>query len=266
MNLRSIVCLSLTAFSLPFLYSYDDGVAEHQNRDRTGAPGSSAVCGVSCHDDQSFLPTLAIELIDLNSNQAVSQYLAGQTYEIRYTISSASSPSVYGFQSTALLDDNLNAGIFQNPGMDVQLEDVDGRHIIEHSSDSPSNVFTAEWVAPASDAGDVTFYASSVACNNNGANSSDGYAGATLQVTETITNIEERALPGMILEMEDKMLTIKNLTAGNLILHDMNGRIVRELNVSSASESINLLDQPTGFYVISLVNGVEKYSKKFILN
>lgn len=266
MKLRSIVCLSIMALSLPFLLAYDDGVAEHQNQDRTGAPGSSAVCGVSCHDDQSFLPTLAIELIDISSSTAVTEYIAGQTYQIKYTISSDASPSVYGFQSTALLADEMNAGTFQNPGMDVQLEDVNGRHIIEHSTDSPSNIFTSEWVAPSSGAGEVTFYASSVAANNNGANSGDGFAGATLQVTETSTNIEERALPGIILRMEDKILTIRNLSEGNLVLHDMNGRIVKELNVNSNSETINLVDQPKGLYVVSLVNGSDKSSKKFILN
>ncbi|MGB1032399.1 MAG: choice-of-anchor V domain-containing protein [Flavobacteriales bacterium] len=266
MKLRSLIFLILSAFSLPFLLAYDDGVAEHQNRDRTGAPGSSAVCGASCHDDQSFLPTLTIQLIDISSSQAVSEYIAGETYQIKYIISSESTPSVYGFQSTALHTNNSNAGVFQNPGLDVQLEDVDGRHIIEHSIDSPSNIFTAEWVAPASDAGNVIFYATSVAANNNGANSGDGFAGATLQVSEAATSIEEKALPSILLEMNNKILTIKNLTKGNVVLSDMNGRILREFQVSSTSKSIDLSDQPKGVYVVSLLNGKERSSKKFALN
>ncbi|MEO0405147.1 MAG: choice-of-anchor V domain-containing protein, partial [Bacteroidota bacterium] len=152
LNKFIIVALIL---SVPFISAYDNGVAEQQNRDRTGAPGSDAHCGVSCHNGLAFNPTLEIRLIDLMTNEEVTEYIAGNTYTMEWEIS-ASGASVYGFQATALLDNEDNAGTFESPGSDVQLEDVDGRHIVEHSVDSQSNIFTTQWVAPASGSGEVT--------------------------------------------------------------------------------------------------------------
>jgi hypothetical protein len=250
----------------PFLFSYDDGVAEHQNKDRTGAPGSNAHCGASCHDDNQFAPELIIELIDQGSNEAVAEYLAGQTYEIRYTIEHGTgSPSVFGFQSTVLLSNNSNAGTFSMPGMDVQLEDVNGRHIIEHSMDSPSNVFTADWTAPQEGSGSVTFYASSVACNNNNANSGDGFDGAVLAISEgTAISVSEIELGAFTATVQGSQLLLNHLPLGSIMIYNLNGQLADQRQSYAPQMQLDLSGK-SGIYIIVVQSEYGIQSQKVLI-
>ncbi len=260
--------IALCAFILlaPFLFSYDDGVAEHQNKDRTGAPGSNANCGATCHDDNQFAPELIIELIDQGSNEAVAEYLAGQTYEIRYTIEHGTgSPSVYGFQSTVLLGDNSNAGTFSMPGPDVQIEDVNGRHIIEHHVDSPSNVFTADWTAPEEGSGGVTFYASSVACNNNNANSGDGFDGAVLAISEgTVTSVREIEREAFTAIVQGSQLQLSHLPLGSIMIYNLNGQLIDQRQSSAPQMQLDLSGEP-GIYIVVVQSNFEVQSQKVLI-
>ena len=252
---------------VPALSAYDNGVAEQQNRDRTGSPTSDAHCGVSCHNDQVFNPNLTIELIPLGSDDPVTNFLAGETYELRFSITAGSgSPSVYGFQSTVIFDSNeTNAGTFQNPGSNVQLEDVDGRHIVEHSIDSPSNVFTTEWVAPDNSTETVTVYASSVACNNNGANSGDGYAGATLTLSPVVTNVLEQDNFEFQIMIQNRQLTWNYEGVGQVQLRNNLGQIVQTYSTQT-ERSTDLWNLPKGMYFATLENGANTQTRKFFLN
>ena len=247
---RTFTLIAILAFFGLVLSSYDNGVAEQQNQDRTGAPGSTAHCGVSCHNAQNYSPTLDIQLIDPLSNTAVSEYIAGQTYEIRYVINVATgTPNGYGFQSTALFSNNQNAGTFQNPGNAVQLEDVNGRHIIEHSQPHTDNTFVSEWVAPET-GGSVTFYASSVAVNGNGANSGDGYAGASLSVNEASISVLEDSAAQIEAFAFGKTLTLTSAEALDVEIMSVNGQKVRSLKASEGKEKYDLNELQDGFYFI----------------
>ena len=162
-----------------------DGVAEIQNKDRTGTPDGDNNCN-QCHNDGNFSASINISVQDGMGNE-VDTYLPGETYTVGYLITSTGNPSGYGFQSTVLLEDLSNAGTFMNPSANAQLESVNdapisNRHVVEHSSASATGVFSVDWVAPAS-SGDVTFYASGNVVN--GDNNSDGDRG-TPSVTKVL--------------------------------------------------------------------------------
>lgn len=252
---------------VPSLSAYDNGVAEQQNRDRTGSPTSDAHCGVSCHNDQVFNPNLTIELIPIGSSGAVTDFLAGETYELRYTINTETgTPSVFGFQSTVIFDsDESNAGTFQNPGSNVQLEDVNGRHIVEHSMDSPSNVFTTEWVAPNNATEPVTVYASSVACNNNGANSGDGYAGATLALSPIVTNVVLQDASEFRIMIQNRKLNWSYKGDAQVYLRNNLGQVIQTFLTRNESGA-DLWNLPKGMYFITLENATETQTRKFFLN
>lgn len=254
----------LLALGLVFS-SYDNGVAEQQNQDRTGAPGSTANCGVSCHNAQNYSPTLEIQLIDPLSNTAVSEYIAGQTYEVRYVISVANgTPNGYGFQSTALLDNLENAGTFQNPGTGVQLEDVNGRHIIEHSLVYTENTFVSEWIAPA-DGGDVTFYASSVAVNGNGANSGDGYAGSSLSVSPATIGVSDAHASIRDVYSYEKRVYLNGLSEGTMEIYGLDGSKVLSRDIVSGDEVIDLSEMNDGVYFL-MVPHLGQSKKIFLSN
>ena len=178
----SLLYLPLCLAAAATLTSSSNGVAEEQGRDRTGAPGSDPVC-TSCHNYGGANVTASFEVVDGNS-EVVSEYVPGQEYTVRMTISGGSAGTVYGVQGTSVLSDGSNAGEFTSVSSNAQLEDVDGRHIVEHSSSSATNSFEATWIAPEAGSGDADFYMSALAANGNGGTSGDTYTGSTLTLPE----------------------------------------------------------------------------------
>ena len=98
-------------------------MAEIQNRNRTGEPGTDATCN-QCHGGGSFGATTAINVLDPNSGAAVSEYLPGEQYVLEIAIG-GTSPR-FGMQATAVDAAGGNAGSFGNPSNNTQLEDVGG--------------------------------------------------------------------------------------------------------------------------------------------
>jgi hypothetical protein len=191
-NLKKSIAFIAIIAAVPFLMGSENGVAEDQNKDRTGAPGSSSPCSQNnCHDDGQFNPTLSIQVLEMGTELSVSSYIPEVTYEMRFTVTAGTgTPECYGFQATALLQDNANAGTFSNPGNLVQLESVSGRHIVEHSEPNPNNTFMVDWEAPQAGSGAVTIYASSIACNLSDTDGGDGYDGHQITIEELSTDIE----------------------------------------------------------------------------
>ena len=171
------------------LLGNSDGVAEHQGKDRTGAPGSQPAC-TQCHNGGNFAPQPSVMLTDLEETTDFLAYLPGQTMRLIFTVSASNAPAGYGFQATALLASNANAGTFSNPSSNAQLQNVGGRHIVEHNALSASNQFTVDWTAPAAGSGPVTVYYASLAANGNGGTAGDAFAGGSMTFIEgTATSI-----------------------------------------------------------------------------
>lgn len=168
------------------LMSSSSGVAEIQNANRTGEPGTSMTCN-QCHGGGSYGATTAISVLDANTGQEVTEYLPGEQYVLEVAIG-GTSPR-FGMQATAVDAMGGNAGTFSNPSSNTQLEDVAGRHIFEHNSSSAMNTFSVDWTAPAT-GGDVTIYASGLAAGGSTSSSGDQYAGATLTLTEVEVVVE----------------------------------------------------------------------------
>lgn len=162
----SIAVIALSSRSL--------GLAEMLNQDRTGAPGSFAGACASCHNGGTYVVAMEITLLDVITGEEVLEYIPGTQYDVKFEVDGSGSPGSYGFQGTAVLDsDASNAGIFTNPSNNAQLEDVNGRHIVEHNDQSISGSFTFKWAAPSSGSGSVSFYAAGMANNFNGSTSGD---------------------------------------------------------------------------------------------
>ena len=164
MKLQITTLLCATFIASFTLMSHHNGVAEEQNKDRTGAPGSSQPC-THCHTPVSGANTTSTITVYDGNGIAVSEYIPGTDYSVEFTVNDPVVGAAYGFQATAVHSDGSNAGSFSNPGTNVQLEDVNGRHIVEQSDPHPSGVFTVTWSAPATGSGDVAFYMAGLAAN-----------------------------------------------------------------------------------------------------
>lgn len=220
-----------------------EGVAEDQNRDRTGTPDGSNTC-VQCHNSGSFNTQMNITVTN-SMGMEVDSYVPGELYTLSFNVATPNPPFAdeYGFQSTVLTDSDLsNAGEFLNPGPSVQLEfvntlSIDNRHIAEHSNPAPVGQFTVDWLAPSEDIGDVTIYASGIAANGNGASSGDQGANLSLTLSPgTVSSIESFNMDELVYVIRDGQLQISgtDLVWDRLEVFDMSGRmLVQEQQIPS---------------------------------
>ena len=184
MKLKITAFLSVAFIASFSLMSHHNGVAEEQNKDRTGAPGSAQPC-THCHSPITGTNTLSnIVIMDSEGNE-IDEYMPGTDYFVSFIVTDDNAEA-FGFQATAVHSDGSNAGSFSNPGTNVQLEEVDGRHIVEQSDPLVSGIFTATWSAPAFGAGDVAFYMAGLAVNLAYGNNGDSHHATAISLTEGI--------------------------------------------------------------------------------
>ena len=228
MNRISIIALSVFAFV--GLMASSGGVAEQQNQDRTGAPGSNSPCS-ACHNADGTNASSSWQIVDPTTNQSVTTYLAGQEYLVRMVVESTNA-SRYGAQGTVVFADGSNAGTFSSPAGNVQLEDVNGRHIFEQNALSNSNVFEVTWTAPAVGSGDAKFYMSGLACDGDGGTVGDAYDGANLILSEegttTLDNLEAHLSTPIC---HDGQWNWTAPVAGQLLVADLAGRVLSNQSV-----------------------------------
>lgn len=166
------------------------GPASVLNDGFTGAPGDKPGCFANgCHtDNNSFNNNTTIVVFDKTTNQPVTDYVPGTTYEVKVTID-APGASGYGFQMVCLNSaDNSDVAGFTNPGTGVKISTaaMTSRQYAEQSATSTVNEFSVDWTAPAaSTAGDVNFYASGNAVNGDGMFAGDDPANATLTLSKS---------------------------------------------------------------------------------
>lgn len=215
MSAVSIIALSLLSSS--------DGVAEVQNQDRTGAPGSAQSC-IQCHNQPGAMTAESSMTITNIIGDEVLTYIAGDTYEVSFNVTSNTAVG-YGFQATSVLTDGSNAGEFTNPGTSVQIESVASRHIVEQSTPSSTGIFTTTWIAPETGSGEVSFYMSGLAANLQSQTFGDAYHGTSLSITENTSGIEElnRLIDQPIVSSNG--ISMNAVVNGIVSLYDLNGRL-----------------------------------------
>ena len=223
MNRITITALGVVAFV--GLMASSGGVAEQQNQDRTGAPGSNSPCS-ACHNAAGTNASASWQIVDPLTNQEVTTYLAGQDYLVRMVVESTNA-NRYGAQGTVVFSDGSNAGTFSSPAGNVQLEDVNGRHIIEQNSLSNSNVFEVTWTAPAAGSGDAKFYMSGLACDGDGGTVGDAYDGASFTLPEEGTSsLADLSLSGTRPVAQFGQWTWTAPTEGQFVVADLAGRVL----------------------------------------
>ena len=203
-RLKLLVLLLFTAgvLSLLFTDSRANRVARAYSAGppaaHTGAPGEFTCA--ECHTT----PPLGNGRFTIEAPQA---YVPGQTYQITVRHTNTDPTRLrWGFELTALADDNTRAGNLQNADTLTQVLDNQGpggtRQYIEHTAagtfqgQQGGASWTFNWTAPQADVGNVTFYAAGNQANDDGNTTGDyiltsfvaavpGQAGADFSLSAT---------------------------------------------------------------------------------
>ncbi|MGB1003377.1 MAG: T9SS type A sorting domain-containing protein [Salibacteraceae bacterium] len=167
--------------------SASGGVADVQNKDRTGSPVSDVNC-TQCHASGANFSTAALMQLTGPSGSPVSEYLPGEKYSLLVNIQSTGSNS-HGFQVTGLLGDNSKAGTCVAQSTNTQITPLNGKWYFEPTDVVMGGSYEMEWTAPSSGSGTVTFYGSALTVNGNGTTVGDEYVNIpNLVIPEGIPN------------------------------------------------------------------------------
>lgn len=219
-----------------------------QGKDRTGGPLAEGFCG-NCHAAGAFSPTMTLEL--LQNGTVVNGYEAGQSYTMRVTVNAQSGAQVYGFQAVALAGaGNDQAGSF-SPVAGTQLTTLNGRDYIEHSQRSNSNVFEIPWTAPSTSAGEVKFYAATVAANNANGSGGDGAVFLTSPTVLSDLTVNTRELPALATRLN---------AFPNPVIDQLNLQVEVEATSDAMVRIYNMLGQPVQQEKIVLAPGTNNLS------
>jgi hypothetical protein len=247
------------------LQSKKNGPATALNLQVTGAPGEGTCANSNCHTSGAFNPTLSMSMFD-GANLAI-KYEPGKTYTLKITNSPISGmPARYGFQAVSLSSANNQAGEWGTTPTGMAQKTVSGRKYIEHSEPAVNGVFELPWVAPAAGTGDVTFYAASIAANNNNQTSGDGTKANTLVIQELggtsstdepgqdFANLE--VMPNPVDDMLNLRITSRQAGSHKINIFSATGALLKNapvnLQAGQTLTSIPVSELAPGLYFVQL--------------
>ncbi len=236
-----------------------------QNRDLTGSPVSTGTCNV-CHGGGNFNPDPVIELLD--NGVPVTRYAPGQTYELQLTINASNFPSGFGFQMVGLDPANNSGGSFGVAPTGTRTIQINGRSYFEHAQRLAQNQFAIDWTAPASETGNISFYAVGNTVNSNGNTTGDIAATTSLTVMEdpdvasASTYIEEQitVFPVPVESYLYVDLGTLQMKYNGLHILNVQGQVVN----SSLESAIDLSNIASGSYVAVIQLNDVFVAKRFI--
>jgi hypothetical protein len=256
------------------------GRAGSQNSGGTTAPGDGQFCS-NCHSGGNFGAGVNLKLYEKGTNTEVTQYVPGTTYDVEIIISSTTTPGGYGFQALALKDaDNTAINTWANNATaNTQFSTIasTGRQYFEQSTTLNTNTFQAEWTAPASGSGNITFYLSGNAVNNSGSTAGDQAVSNSAVFTENTVSTSGLENLGISLDIFPNP-TVENLTLMlnsdetkdlTINIYNQNGQNVLSENVTVQNGenrfNFEVANYATGVYFVEITDGQFRTAKRFLV-
>lgn len=238
---------------------------------RGGSPGgrsgstsdSGATCSTNggCHTSSS--PPSSQDM--LSTDVPESGYAPGSSYNISVSVSDEGT-SVWGFEMMVEDKNGTPVGTFSNNTQVNTLNSgLRATHKFASSSASNSKTWVANWTAPTSGTGKVTFYVSSMAANGNGNNRGEKMYIDTISIAENksanIADLENLNI-NLYPNPSTKTLTIDGYTNvySNMKVINSLGKVVINTNFKN---SLDVSALESGIYYLKIIENDHVFIKNF---
>ena len=238
---------------------------------RGGSPGgrsgsttdNGATCSTNggCHNSSSAPASQDM----ISTNVPSNGYAPGSSYDITINISDEGT-SVWGFEMMAEDKNGLPVGAFSNKSQVNSLNSgLRATHKFASSSSSDAQTWIANWTAPASGTGSVTFYVSAMVANGNGNNRGDRVFIDTISITEnTSANIAE--LENFQINLYPNPATQKivitgyeNTSSNIKVINSMGETVMSGL----FKNALNISELASGTYYLKIIENNRVFIKRF---
>ncbi|MDG1045276.1 MAG: T9SS type A sorting domain-containing protein [Bacteroidia bacterium] len=238
---------------------------------RGGSPGgrsgstsdNGATCSTNggCHNSSSAPAPQNM----ISTNVPSNGYAPGSSYDITINVSDGGT-SVWGFEMMAEDENGTPVGTFLNNSQVNSLNSgLRVTHKFASSSSSDEQTWVANWTAPASGTGSVTFYVSAMAANGNGNNRGDKVFIDTISIAEnTSANIADLENWNINLypNPTTQKISIDGYTNINSKLKVINqtGKVMMEVNFNN---SLDVSALSKGTYYLKIYENDRVFMKRF---
>ena len=246
--------IPITAFAL---FSFSGGVGGT----RSGSPGDGGTTCTICHAPGADFGASAM----ITTNIPANGYDVDTDYTV--TLTATSTAPGHGFQLTAeRLSDNGKIGEFiDDNGATTNAQD--GGERISHSNRN-NDTWTFTWRSPSPLQGQVRFYASVNAVNNNGSNGGDQVVTALSDIAVALSTSEARLLQfEMFPNPATEFLNIQlpsGTSEAQVGVFDYTGRQVSSKTVTLTDNQLDVANLATGMYIIRVSADDKLGAQRFI--
>ena len=231
-----------------------------------GRSGSTTDNGATCSTNGGCHSASGPSRQDiLSTNVPSNGYSPGSTYDITVNVSDEGT-SVWGFEMMAEDQNGSPVGAFSN---NTQVNSLNGglraTHKFASSSANNAQTWVANWTAPTSGTGSVTFYVAVMAANGNGNNRGEKMYIDTISISEntsaSIADIENWNI-NLYPNPTTKMILIDGYvnTNSKLKVINHNGKIMMDVNFNN---SLDVSALSTGTYYLKIYENDRVFMKRF---
>jgi hypothetical protein len=266
----------LAAFGMLAL-SNSSGRASFSGQGATTAPGEGTVC-TSCHNGGNYGASVNVRLKDKVSGEPITEYTPGETYDVEVIIGTSTTPGGYGFQVLALKDmDNSSVSTWaNNVTMNTKFTNAGGRQYFEQGTALQDSIMMAEWTAPASGTGSVTFYAVGNAVDKTGTSANDQAVTNEITFTEATTSTSSLAklgirintFPNPTVDMLNLSLNTEASKALTINIYNLAGNRMQGQNVMTQSGEnqyrFDVASYSSGIYFLEISDGINQTATRFV--
>jgi hypothetical protein len=253
-----ILLIAIPLAFIAFTASVDSSA--HSPGGKTGSPLDGATC-TQCHtgSPQSVTGWISTDI-------PMEGYQANGEYMITLTATHAGVVKM-GFELTAENSSGQKTGTFATFGSS-ETELTNGGSAVTHNSGGTTptgdtRTWQMIWTAPDEDQGSITFYAAVNAANGNGNTSGDVIYNTSHVVNYnplSINSAESRANK-VYPNPANNFITVDLNKAKHLDVLDFSGKVVKSVDMTSASEKIDISDLESGTYFIQSEDETERIIK-----
>ncbi len=238
------------------------GYSSGQVSPYTGSPGDGGNTCAVCHSgstNHNATPTITTDI-------PATGYESNQTYTV--SVSVTSDVSKHGFQLTAEKNGGTKTGTF-TAGTGSQTTNSSNHAVTHTNAGNSQTEWSVTWTAPATDEGEITFYAVVNATNSNNSDSGDQVVLTNLSIPHStvgladFNTLEFAIYPNPTTDYLQITTTETFEQSAKLNISNNQGQLVMKQNLNSNTR-VDVSELSSGIYFVQLVSGNKLGMKKFI--